>query len=69
MWLVTMVIAGFLIGLGGKIIDELRIAQEPPALEDFADRSALAVAHDRIATAQKSEHARWTAKWPPTRPS
>jgi len=57
MWLVTLVFAGFLIGLGDKIIDDLRIAKEPPTLEDFADPGALRSARARIAGAQAGEPA------------
>ena len=57
MWLVTLVFAGFLIGLGDKIIEDLRIAKEPPTLEDFADRAALRATRDRITQAQTAERA------------
>ena len=52
MWLVSLVFAGFLIGLGDKIIDDLRITQAAPIQENFADRAELAQARERIAAAQ-----------------
>jgi len=52
MWLVSLVFAGFLVGLGGKVIDDLRIAQDPPVLNNFADQAALATVRERIGATQ-----------------
>jgi len=37
LWLVAVVFAGFLIGLGGKVVDNLRDVEAPLTLEQFID--------------------------------
>jgi hypothetical protein len=48
MWLVSLVFAGFLIGLGGRIVGDLPKLEPPKALEAFADPAALAAARQDI---------------------
>ena len=40
LWLVAVVFAGFLVGLGGAVIGDLPKVEQPPALDDFLDRPA-----------------------------
>ena len=52
LWLVAVVFAGFLIGLGGTIVGDLPKVEKPLRVEDFLDRAAA----DRLrATIQQSE--------------
>jgi hypothetical protein len=52
LWLVAFVFAGFLIGLGGTVVDDLPKVEKPLRIEDFLDRPAA----DRLrATITQSE--------------
>lgn len=42
LWLVALVFAGFLIGLGGKLVENLADVEEVPTLEQFIDPAQLA---------------------------
>ena len=55
MWIVSLMFAGFLIGLGGKVVEDLPRLDAAPALEQFADRAALAQARGRTEAARKRQ--------------
>ena len=55
MWIVSFVFAGFLIGLGGRLIADLPRLETHLALEQFADQSTLVPARGEILTLQRRE--------------
>lgn len=55
MWVVSFVFAGFLIGLGGRVIADLPRLESRLRLDDFADQTALASARNDIATLSAQE--------------
>ena len=55
MWVVSFVFAGFLIGLGGRIIADLPRLETPPELDQFADQAALSAARADIAELEARE--------------
>jgi predicted RNA-binding Zn-ribbon protein involved in translation (DUF1610 family) len=57
LWLVALAFAGFLIGLGGKIVDNLGMVEQPLALEQFMDQQRLPAVRDSL----KQEEARQAA--------
>lgn len=56
LWLVAVVFACFLIGLGGVIVDDLPRVETPLHLDDFLDRSQAAALRAKIDDAQQVEH-------------
>ena len=55
MWVVSFVFAGFLIGLGGRVIADLPRLESRLRLDDFADQAALASARNDIAILSQQE--------------
>jgi hypothetical protein len=55
MWVVSFVFAGFLIGLGGRIIADLPRLESTLGLEQFADQAALRTARADIQTLEGRE--------------
>lgn len=56
MWIVSFVFAGFLIGLGSKVVADLPRLETSLSQEQFADRAALQAARDGIRNEQAHEH-------------
>jgi len=55
MWVVSFVFAGFLIGLGGRVIADLPKLESSLALDQFADQSALASARGDVQALEARE--------------
>jgi len=55
MWAVSLALAWFLIGLGGKVIADLPRLGSPIAVEEFADRPALDTARKELAALEERE--------------
>ncbi len=55
LWLVALVFAGFLIGLGGTIVGDLPRVERPLALDDFLDRSAATQLRGQVQAAQQAQ--------------
>jgi hypothetical protein len=54
LWLVALVFAGFLIGLGGTVVGDLPKVEKQLTLDDFMDRSASAALRKAIEQADKA---------------
>ncbi|WP_367848445.1 serine endopeptidase [Rhodoferax sp. WC2427] len=57
LWLVALVFAGFLIGLGSSVVGDLPQVEQTVGLEDFIDKPAAAQVRATIATGHKAEEA------------
>jgi predicted RNA-binding Zn-ribbon protein involved in translation (DUF1610 family) len=55
MWLVSFVFAGFLVGLGGRIVADLPRIESSLTLEQFADRAQLVPLRDSIQALQQRQ--------------
>jgi hypothetical protein len=55
MWVISFVFAGFLIGLGGRIIADLPKLETPVGLDQFADQAALSSARGDIPRLEAQE--------------
>ncbi|MGZ3185052.1 MAG: serine endopeptidase [Telluria sp.] len=53
LWLVALAFAWFLIGLGGKVVDNLQLTEPAPQLEQFMDRARLADVQGRLAAGER----------------
>lgn len=54
LWVVALVFAGFLIGLGGTLVGDLPKVERPLALEDFMDKPASAALRQRLQAAERA---------------
>jgi len=54
LWLVAMVFAGFLIGLGGTLVGDLPKVEKQLSLDDFMDRAASAALRNGIKNAERA---------------
>ena len=54
LWLVAIVFAGFLIGLGGTLVGDLPKVEQPLAVDDFLDRPAAERLRGEIRTAERA---------------
>lgn len=53
LWLVALVFAGFLIGLGNKVVDNLNLVEAPLRIDQFVDQSKWAAVNGAQAQAAK----------------
>jgi len=61
LWLVALVFAGFLIGLGGTIVGDLPKVETPLAVDNFLDRSAAEKLRAQLKASRQAEEAAQTA--------
>jgi predicted RNA-binding Zn-ribbon protein involved in translation (DUF1610 family) len=55
LWLVALVFAGFLIGLGGTIVGDLPKVEAPLRVDDFLDRTAAQALRGQVKEAHQAE--------------
>ncbi len=58
LWLVALVFAGFLIGLGGTIVGDLPKVETPLRVDDFLDRAAAEKLRAQVKQARQAEQAK-----------
>jgi len=61
LWLVAVVFAGFLIGLGGTIVGDLPKVEAPLRVDDFLDKSVAQALRDRVQGSQQAQQEAQTA--------
>ncbi|MDA8446281.1 zinc ribbon domain-containing protein [Paracidovorax valerianellae] len=61
LWLVSLVFASFLIGLGGTVVDDLPKVEATLQLDDFLDRPAADALRTQVRNAQQAEESAQTA--------
>ena len=57
MWLVSLIFAGFLIGLGGSVVSDLPRMEQQHELDDFIDKEAAEPLRATIRDAERTEQA------------
>ncbi|MCZ2407510.1 MAG: zinc ribbon domain-containing protein [Burkholderiales bacterium] len=55
LWLVAVVFAGFLIGLGGTIVGDLPKVEAPLQMDDFLDKPVAQALREQVRTAQQAQ--------------
>ena len=61
LWLVALVFASFLIGLGGTIVGDLPKVETPLTVDDFLDRKAADKLRAEVKASHQAEEAAQTA--------
>ncbi|SFC07007.1 hypothetical protein SAMN05216344_10894 [Polaromonas sp. OV174] len=61
LWLVAIVFAGFLIGLGGTLVGDLPKVEKQLSLDDYMDGAASSASRKAITTAERAEQDAQTA--------
>src|SRR3990167_2135656 len=61
LWLVALVFAGFLIGLGGTIVGDLPKVEAPLRVDDFLDKPVAQALRDKVRDAQQAQQDAQTA--------
>lgn len=61
LWLVALVFAGFLIGLGGTVVGDLPQVEAPLRVDDFLDRAAAETLRAQVKQAHQAEQDAQTA--------